>query len=84
MTIGFFNLLDTSNFVEVPAMPDEAGFEMIDKYLKKKKRTVTEYQTKQIIQAFRKCRGPLYLKLVLDEAVSWNSYTPDHAMVCAV
>jgi WD40 repeat protein len=72
---------DTSNFVEVPAMPDEAGFEMIDKYLEKKKRTVTEYQTKQIIQAFRKCRGPLYLKLVLDEAVSWNSYTPDHALV---
>ncbi|XP_063446187.1 uncharacterized protein LOC134725872 isoform X2 [Mytilus trossulus] len=72
---------DTTNFVEVPSLPDDTGFEMIDKYLAKKKRAVTQIQTKQIISAFRNCRGPLFLKLILDEAVNWNSYTPDHALV---
>lgn len=72
---------DESNFVEVPSLPDDTGFEIIDKYLAKQKRTVTQIQTKHLISAFRKSRGPLYLKLILDEAVSWNSYTPDHALV---
>ncbi|XP_052083625.1 NACHT domain- and WD repeat-containing protein 1-like [Mytilus californianus] len=67
---------DTTNFVEVPALPDDTCFDMIDIYLAKKKRTVTQIQKNKLVRAFRKCRGPLFLKLILDEAVNWNSYTP--------
>ncbi|VDH96754.1 Hypothetical predicted protein, partial [Mytilus galloprovincialis] len=67
---------DTTNFVEVPSLPDKTCFEIIDKYLAKKDRAVTQIQKKKLVSAFRKCPGPLFLKLILNEAVNWNSYTP--------
>ncbi|CAC5407383.1 unnamed protein product [Mytilus coruscus] len=67
---------DTTNFVEVPSLPDKTCFEIIDKYLAKKKRAVTQIQNNKLVRAFRKCPGPLFLKLILNEAVNWNSYTP--------
>ncbi|XP_071146752.1 uncharacterized protein [Mytilus edulis] len=67
---------DTTNFVEVPSLPDKTCFQIIDKYLAKRKRTVTQTQQNKLVRAFRKCPGPLFLKLILDEAVKWNSYTP--------
>ncbi|XP_063447169.1 NACHT domain- and WD repeat-containing protein 1-like [Mytilus trossulus] len=72
---------DNTNFIELPKLPDDTGFEMTKKYLAKRKRAVTQNQANQIINAFRNCRGPLYLKLILDEAVNWNSYTSDNAVL---
>ncbi|XP_063408936.1 uncharacterized protein LOC134692415 [Mytilus trossulus] len=66
---------DATNFIEVPSLPDDTCFEIIDEYLAKKKRTVTQTQKNKLVRAFRECPGPLFLKLILDEAVKWNSYT---------
>ena len=63
-------------FLELPVLPESTGAEMVDCYLKSHKRVVTEEQNQLILSAFAKNRQALFLKLVLDTARTWNSYTP--------
>ena len=63
-------------FLELPVLPESTGAEMVDCYLKSHKRVVTEEQNKLILSAFAKNRQALFLKMVLDTARTWNSYTP--------
>ncbi|XP_048764016.2 NACHT domain- and WD repeat-containing protein 1-like [Ostrea edulis] len=71
-------LPDKNCYVEIPNLPRETGVAIINKYLSKHNRKVTEYQEKVLINTFAKCPGPLFLKLILDEAIKWRSYTLPH------
>ncbi|RUS89012.1 hypothetical protein EGW08_003259, partial [Elysia chlorotica] len=66
---------DAANFVELPLLPDSTSVEIVEKYLTDKQRSVTEVQMRFMLDAFKKSPNPLYLKLLMDEAVTWPSYT---------
>ncbi|XP_052688159.1 NACHT domain- and WD repeat-containing protein 1-like isoform X1 [Crassostrea angulata] len=68
-------LPDKNCYVEIPTLPQETGVAIIKTYLLKHKRKVTEYQEKLLMSAFSRCPGPLFLKIILDEALKWRSYT---------
>ncbi|XP_045212692.2 uncharacterized protein LOC123563752 [Mercenaria mercenaria] len=70
-------LPDQECYVEVPFLSEEAGKLIVETYMKLKKRTITPNQTKLLLSAFKESPSPLFLKLVLDEARQWNSYTPN-------
>ncbi|XP_021358901.1 NACHT domain- and WD repeat-containing protein 1-like isoform X2 [Mizuhopecten yessoensis] len=70
-------------YIAVPPLSMTTGKEIISKYLGQRKRTVTDNQLKLLMSYFTQDPGPLYLKLLLDEAVKWNSYTPEHEYVLA-
>ncbi|XP_052687210.1 NACHT domain- and WD repeat-containing protein 1-like isoform X2 [Crassostrea angulata] len=73
-------LPDENCYVEIPSLPRETGVAIINKYLLKHKRKVTEYQEKLLMSAFSRCPGPLFLKIILDEALKWRSYTLRHEL----
>ena len=66
---------DENCYVEIPNLPLETGVAIIKKYLLKHDKKVTEKQEKLLMNTFSKCPGPLFLKLILEEALKWRSYT---------
>ncbi|XP_021358893.1 uncharacterized protein LOC110453957 isoform X1 [Mizuhopecten yessoensis] len=70
-------------YIAVSPLSMTTGKEIINKYLGKRKRTVTDNQLKLLMSFFTQTPGPLYLKLLLDEAIKWKSYTPEHELVLA-
>ena len=73
-------LPDKKCYVEIPKLPRETGVAIINKFLLKHHKKVTERQEKLLMDTFNKCPGPLFLKLILDEAVKWRSYTLYHKL----
>ncbi|XP_050392068.1 NACHT and WD repeat domain-containing protein 2 [Patella vulgata] len=71
---------DSSNFVEVPILPPETGKEIIEKYLSKKKRKISKKQMDLLLSKFQMSPTPLYLKLQLDDALKWASYTDESSI----
>ncbi|CAL1546622.1 unnamed protein product, partial [Lymnaea stagnalis] len=69
------------NFVEVPVLPDDTSREIVAKYLTLKRRMVSDEQMGFLLDTFRKSPNPLYLKLLMDQAVFWNSCTPMSELV---
>lgn len=49
----------------------------MDHWLKRKERCLTQKQLDIVLKAFEKCPLPLYLKMSLDEACRWNSFSPE-------
>jgi len=70
-------------FLEVPLLSTLTGREITTTYLEKKNRSVTNHQIQLLLNTFEKSPQPLFLKLLLDQAVTWNSYTPEHELVLA-
>ncbi|XP_060076678.1 uncharacterized protein LOC132556312 [Ylistrum balloti] len=68
-------------YISVPPLSVTTGKEIVHKYLSQRNRTVTENQLKVLMSYFTQAPGPLYLKLLMDEAVRWKSYTPEHEHV---
>ena len=69
-------LPDNSCYVEVPLLPESTGKEIVETYLKKQKRQLTQQQMKRILLLFNQAPTPLFLKLLLDRAKTWESYSP--------
>ena len=67
------NLTD-ANFVEVKALNPDHGKDIMTKMLHLHKRTVTQHQEKLVLDAFKNCPLPLFLRLVVDVAIKWHSY----------
>ena len=63
-------------YVEVPFLSEETGKLIVETYLKHKKRSLTPMQTNLLFDVFKQSPNPLFLKLLLDEARQWNSFTP--------
>ncbi|GFO39254.1 NACHT and WD repeat domain-containing protein 1 [Plakobranchus ocellatus] len=64
-----------TNFIKLPILLDSTSVEIVNKYLTDKQRAVTETQLKFMLETFKKSPSPLYLKLLMDQAVVWPSYT---------
>jgi len=70
-----------SHFLFLEAFSSDEASSMIDETLEKNKKTVTPSQKEKILEAFNQsCSSnqpgsPLYLKVLLEEAYNWNSYT---------
>ena len=63
-------------FVEVPVMPLDTAGQILDAWLQDANHTITAAQKEIVMNAFKECPLPLYLKLSFDEAKRWKSYTP--------
>ncbi|XP_048248137.1 NACHT domain- and WD repeat-containing protein 1-like isoform X1 [Haliotis rufescens] len=69
-------LPESAIYMAVPILPESTGKKIIDKNLKLRHRRITDDQVQFIIETFSYAPSPLYLKLLLDEAVKWSSFTP--------
>ncbi|XP_046576157.1 NACHT and WD repeat domain-containing protein 2-like [Haliotis rubra] len=69
-------LPESAVYMAVPILPESTGKKIIDKYLKLRKRRVTDDQVRFILEVFSEAPSPLYLKLLLDEAMKWSSFNP--------
>lgn len=67
---------DNAVLLEVPKMPVDTAKEILDNWLKSSGRVLQSQQEKIVLEAFKECPLPLYLKLSFDEACRWKSYTP--------
>ena len=76
-------LPDKSCYVEVPALPESTGKEIIEMYLGLNKRKLTESQLLYVLSIFKGHPNPLFLKLLLDEAKKWHSYSNMGTLVLA-
>ncbi|KAL3864383.1 hypothetical protein ACJMK2_006070 [Sinanodonta woodiana] len=72
---------DATKFHEVPTLPDKDVSGIIDKLLSVNKRTLTKDQKSVLLKAFHKCPLALFLKLSLDEALRWKSFTKKEELV---
>ena len=63
------------NFLFLEAFNSDEADSMIDEYLASYNRTLTPQQKAKILNAFIQSGSPLYLKILLEEAYNWNSYT---------
>lgn len=68
-------LRDPEAFIELREMPTTTGKQIVQQYLQNYNRQITPYQTELIMKAFATCQQPLFLKLLLDDARQWKSYT---------
>lgn len=62
------------SFLEIPKLPEECAMKMVTRWLGKAQRRLTEDQTKVLVNAFSKCPYPLFLKIIVCEALTWTSY----------
>lgn len=66
---------DENHFVEVPDLTDDVVVNMLKLKLNGNHRKLTETQENVILKQVSHCPSPLYLKLSLELAVQWKSYT---------
>ncbi|KAG2463912.1 NWD1 protein, partial [Polypterus senegalus] len=69
-------ILDSTSFFQVDQMPHNQGKEVVGAYMAAAGRRLTAPQKDLILEGFDKCGQPLQLKLILDAARQWASYTP--------
>ena len=66
--------ISDNNFYQVPKLKDQEASDIIDKWLAMKNRCLTETQKDIVLNAFKQCPTPLYLKMIFDEASTWTSF----------
>ena len=64
-----------ANLNELGPLPLNEGSLLLTHWLKDVGRTLQDHQLKEILDKFRDCGLPLYLKLSFEEARRWKSYT---------
>ncbi|XP_077982688.1 NACHT domain- and WD repeat-containing protein 1-like [Glandiceps talaboti] len=67
---------DENNYFQVRPLQEGAGNEIFQIWMTEINRQITSGQDKVFKDAFSRCRQPLFLKLVFDQARYWKSYTP--------
>ena len=68
---------DSDAFVEIPELPEYDAMIILDHWYNVSHRTVTDEQYDTIVNAFKKCQTPLFLRLIFNESLKWTS---DHAV----
>uniref|UniRef100_A0A672MC92 NACHT and WD repeat domain containing 1 n=1 Tax=Sinocyclocheilus grahami TaxID=75366 RepID=A0A672MC92_SINGR len=63
------------NFFSVEPLTDDQGKDIIDAYMSAAGRKLTSEQLGTVLNSFQQSRSPLHLKLLLDTAKQWPSYT---------
>ena len=69
------HLKDDKCILTLGTLSNETGEELIRKYLSHQNRTVNKEQFGLLMRTFQKNQNALYMKLVLDEACKWASYS---------
>ncbi|XP_045061689.1 NACHT domain- and WD repeat-containing protein 1 [Coregonus clupeaformis] len=64
------------NFFEVEPLSCDQGREIMDAYMREAQRSLTPEQCEVVLRSFQLSGNPLHLKLLLDMARRWASYTP--------
>jgi WD40 repeat protein len=78
---GLRHRLPVSSWIQLTAMNQTNGKSLLDNWLKASSRTLTDEQSKHILDRFINCGGlPLYLKLAFEEAKYWHSYDDLHGL----
>jgi len=72
--------LPAENLLKLEPMSLEEGGKLLNLWLTDTGRTIQPHQRAEILGKFQQCGLPLYLKLVLEEACRWNSYTKKIAL----
>ncbi|XP_064598836.1 uncharacterized protein LOC135465527 [Liolophura sinensis] len=73
---------DTKQFLEVPTLPDKDVSSILDSWLTLENRRLTTDQKTAVLDAFKHCPIPLFLKLSFDEACRWKSFErPEDAVL---
>lgn len=65
---------DLFEFVEIGGIEPQVGSRILDRWLSNAGRTLIEAQRSAVLEAFRKNRSGLYLKLLFERAMLWRSY----------
>lgn len=73
--------LPPESLFSIPKLPKSDARGIVDHWLKRKERCLTQKQMDIVLKAFEKCPLPLYLKMSLDEACRWNSFSPESETV---
>lgn len=69
-------------YVQLGSLCTEAGMEIMDLWLSNIGRSITTKQRELVEKAFISCPQPLFLKLIFDQARTWQSYLDeDHLFV---
>ncbi|MEA2018176.1 MAG: DUF4062 domain-containing protein [Campylobacterota bacterium] len=66
---------DESNYLFLEPFDSREADSMIDEYLASFQRVLTVAQKQKVLDAFTQSGSPLYLKVLLEEASEWSSYT---------
>ncbi|XP_077986889.1 uncharacterized protein LOC144441205 isoform X2 [Glandiceps talaboti] len=66
---------DGDNFVNIPELPESDAAFILEHLLAQEDRTLTDEQHDSILNAFKNCPTPLYLRLIFEESRLWYSYT---------
>uniref|UniRef100_A0A2C9JTF7 NACHT domain-containing protein n=1 Tax=Biomphalaria glabrata TaxID=6526 RepID=A0A2C9JTF7_BIOGL len=64
----------TDHFVQVSDLKTEAANKVIAEVCNRKSRTLTRIQRNFLIEKFQKCPNPLYLRMIIDQALKWRSH----------
>lgn len=73
--------IKSSNFLEVPALGENLGYDVIQLWLKQAGRKLTSSQNEIVHGVLEKCSLPLYTKLIFEEVVKWPSYLLDEKIL---
>ncbi|XP_041369930.1 NACHT domain- and WD repeat-containing protein 1-like [Gigantopelta aegis] len=68
-----FPFLD--HYIELSSFAESDAAEVINLQCYHSNRCITRQQKNYLLKKFTNCRHPLFLKLIVDEALTWNSYT---------
>lgn len=68
--------VNCSNFLELDIISAETGMKIIDVCLQQANRRLTAEQTNLVQHVFERNPQPLFLKLLMDNARTWHSYSP--------
>ena len=62
-------------YIEVTALPADSAADMIDTLCSRSSRRLMRKQKNILLDQFKLCSQPLFMKLLIDTALSWQSYT---------
>lgn len=68
--------LPAESFLEVGPMPADEGAALLDAWLQEAGRTLQPSQRQEVLDKFSRCGLPLFLRLAMETARGWKSYTP--------
>ncbi|EDO41687.1 predicted protein, partial [Nematostella vectensis] len=68
-------LLPETCFMDVPVLSFHEADVILEGWLQEAGRCLQPHQKSAVLEAFKSCQLPLYLKLAFDEAIRWRSYT---------
>ena len=71
-------MVNGSSFIELEGLDAAAGADVLRTRLERSSRKLSQNQEEILIAAFQQCPQALYIKLAIDEALSWHSYDDPH------